>query len=78
MGNVGKRATVDDGGVVFQRLDKVGVNGVLQQTTTFNGTDNKIIERAVTISFTESGENQLTLFFGESGVRMDEILLVQE
>lgn len=54
------------------------VNGVLQQTTTFNGTDNKIIERAVTISFTESGENQLTLFFGESGVRMDEILLVQE
>ena len=54
------------------------VNGVLQQTTTFNGTDNKIIERAVTISFPESGENQLTLFFGESGVRMDEILLVQE
>ena len=42
------------------------------------GTDNKIIERAVTISFPESGENQLTLFFGESGVRMDEILLVQE
>lgn len=30
------------------------VNGVLQQTTTFNGTDNKIIERAVTISFPES------------------------
>lgn len=54
------------------------INGVLQQTTTFNGTDNKIIERAVTISFPESGENQLTLFFGESGVRMDEILLVQE
>ena len=49
-----------------------------KQAAIFNGTDNKIIERAVTISFPESGENQLTLFFGESGIRMDEILLVQE
>ena len=32
VGNVGKWTAVDDGGVVFQRLDQVGVNGVFQQS----------------------------------------------
>ena len=32
VGDVGKRPAVDDGGVVFQRLDEVGVDGVLQQS----------------------------------------------
>src|SRR5699024_3677692 len=31
VGDVGKGTAVDDGGVVFQRLDQVGVDGVLEQ-----------------------------------------------
>ena len=53
----------------------VFLGGTLLGTVTITGTGGKTVERRVELFIKEEKEQYLTLFFGESGIRMESLTL---